>query len=87
LPKKVEVGFVEGYPVHECTHSSHNGELFRTESLKEYNEHMKIPGHQDVNGIAPCGRCDNPVAYTSKPTGAKPFCDDCKEALRKELNL
>jgi hypothetical protein len=87
LPKKVEVGFVEGYPVHECTHSSHNGELFRTESLAEYNVHMRLPGHEDVNGKAPCAICEKDVIYASKPTGSKPVCPDCKENLRKELNL
>ena len=82
---KKSVGTAEGSGIHECTHESHQGVPFVTDSTAAYNEHMKLPGHFDVNGQDECGRCGTIVRYEKRPTGTKVFCDSCKEALKKEL--
>lgn len=82
---KREVGF-GGTGPYTCDDSSHP-EPHITDNLEEHFVHLATPGHFDVDGTAPCAICGKEVNYKSKATGKAAVCDDCKEDLRKELNL
>ncbi len=72
-------GIVEGSGQFICTNESHEGE-FKTNNLKEFNEHLKEKGHT-VDGSAPCAVCEIQVSFKGLPTGKKPVCDECKAEL------
>ncbi len=75
----INAGVVEGTGQFICTNESHETE-FKTNSLKEFNEHLKEAGHT-VDGTMPCAVCEKEVKFTGLPAGKKPVCDECKEEL------
>lgn len=75
----VKASLVEGKGPFICTDGSHDE--FKTNNLKEFNEHLLSHGYY---GTAPCAVCEKPVNIPPDklvPNGKKPVCDDCKKEI------
>ena len=75
----MSASIVEGKGPFTCTDGSH--EEFKTNDLKEFNQHLL---QHSYYGRASCAVCDKAVDIPEDkpvPNGKKPVCDDCRKEI------